>query len=209
MGERFTTLSGVAAPYLEENVSTNVISLQKPPGAPPYASPRDELFSGLRFDAAGHEVADFILNRPGWRAAKFILAGANFGCASSREAAVRALAAFGIRCVVAPSMGEIFFNNCFRFGVLPVILPRADVLALAAEAGPDAVFSADLARNALVSPGGRELAIALPEFRRQQLLEGLDEVALTLRRADGIAAFHRAAGERWPWVYRIAPPAPS
>ncbi len=204
MGERFTTLSGVAAPYLEENVSTNVISLQKPHDAPPYASPRDELFNGLRFDADGHEIADFILNKPGYRNASFIVAGANFGCASSREAAVTALAAFGIRCVIAPSVGEIFYNNCFKFGVLPVILPQDDVLALAAEATPDAVFAADLTTNTLTAPGGKTYAIPLPAFRRTQLLEGLDEVALTLRHADDIAAFHASAQARAPWLYDLS-----
>jgi len=209
MGTAFTTLSGAAAPYLEENVSTNVISVQKPHGqATVNTDPRDELFSGLRFDENGKERPDFILNRPAFRDAKFIIAGANFGCASSRENAVTALAAFGIRCVIAPSMGDIFFNNCFKFGVLPVILPEDDVLALAAEAAPgapSAIFSADLGTSELVSPGGRKLAIPLPAFRRQQLLEGLNEVDLTLRRAEDIAAFHHAASARQPWIYDLAP----
>jgi len=208
MTASFTTLSGAAAPYLEENVSTNVISVQKPHGqGEDRTDPRDELFSGLRFDANGKERPDFVLNRPEFRDAKFIVAGGNFGCASSREAAVTALSAFGIRCVIAPSMGEIFFNNCFKFGVLPIILPEDDVLALAAEAAPGApgaIFSADLANSELVTPSGRKLAIRLPAFRRQQLLEGLNEVELTLRRADDIAAFHRSAAEQHPWVYGVA-----
>jgi 3-isopropylmalate/(R)-2-methylmalate dehydratase small subunit len=207
MPDAFTTLTGAAAPYLEENVSTNVISVQMPHGHDPAtADPRHELFSGLRFDGNGNERPDFVLNRPEFRDAKFIVTGANFGCASSREAAVTALAAFGIRCVIAPSMGDIFFNNCFRFGVLPIILPADEVLAVAAEAAPgapDALFSADLAAGELVMPGGRRLAIPLPTFRRRQLLEGLDEVALTLRHGDEIAAFHRAAGERRPWIYGL------
>lgn len=205
MGERFTTLTGGAAPYPEENVSTNVISLQRPHGAPPYASPRDELFFGLRFDAGGNEIPDFILNRPAFHEARFLIAGANFGCASSREAAVKALAAFGIRCVIAPSVGEIFFNNCFRFGVLPILLPQDDVLALAGEAAPgapEAIFTADLEKNTLTAPSGRTFAIALPAFRRRQLLEGLDEVSLTLQRAGDIAAFHQAACAREPWLYK-------
>jgi 3-isopropylmalate/(R)-2-methylmalate dehydratase small subunit len=199
----FTTLTGIAAPYLEENVSTNVISVQRPHSAPPLA-PRDELFSGLRFDADGNERPNFVLNRPEFREAKFLIAGANFGCASSREAAVTALAAFGIRCVIAPSVGEIFFNNCFKFGVLPILLSQEDVLSLADEAAlgaPGAIFSADLPANALTAPSGRKFEISLPAFRRQQLLEGLDEVELTLRRADDIAAFQSAASERHPWIY--------
>jgi len=209
MTTAFTTLSGAAVPYLEENVSTNVISVQKPHGQSADTSePRDELFSGLRFDANGNEYPDFIFNRPEFRDAKFLLAGANFGCASSRENAVIALSAFGIRCLIAPSTGDIFFNNCFKFGVLPIILPEDDVLALAAEAvpgAPSAIFSADLVTSELVSPSGRKLAIPLPAFRRQQLLEGLNEVELTLQRAREIATFHHTADGQQPWIYNLAP----
>ena len=209
MTSSFTTLSGAAVPYLEENVSTNVISVQKPHGqSADDNDPRDELFSGLRFDENGNERPDFIFNRAEFRDAKFILAGANFGCASSRENAVIALSAFGIRCVIAPSVGDIFFNNCFKFGVLPIILPEGDVLALAAEAAPgapSAIFSADLVTSELVTPSGHKLAIPLPAFRRQQLLEGLNEVDLTLRRADEIATFHHTASDREPWIYDLAP----
>ncbi len=209
MATSFTTLSGAAAPYLEENVSTNVISVQKPHGqSADTDDPRDELFSGLRFDENGKERPEFVLNRPEFRDAKFIVTGANFGCASSREAAVIALTAFGIRCVIAPSVGEIFFNNCFKFGVLPIILPQPDVLALAAEAepgAPSAVFSADLPNSELTTPSGRKLAIPLPAFRRRQLLEGLNEVELTLRRSEEIAAFHESASKQQPWVYGLAP----
>jgi 3-isopropylmalate/(R)-2-methylmalate dehydratase small subunit len=209
VGTSFTTLSGAAVPYLEENVSTNVISVQKPHGQDTAnADPRDELFSGLRFDENGKEHPDFIFNRAEFRDAKFIIAGANFGCASSRENAVTALSAFGIRCIIAPSTGDIFFNNCFKFGVLPVILPEDEVLALAAEAAPgapSAIFSADLSTSELVSPSGRTLAIPLPAFRRQQLLEGLNEVELTQRRADEIATFHNTATGQQPWIYDLPP----
>ncbi|MBT5050907.1 MAG: 3-isopropylmalate dehydratase small subunit [Rhodospirillaceae bacterium] len=207
MAVSFTTLSGAAAPYLEENVSTNVISVQKPHGHDPAtADPRDELLSGLRFDESGIEHPEFVLNRPEFREAKFLIAGANFGCASSRENAVIALSNFGIRCVIAPSTGDIFFNNCFKFGVLPVILPQDEVLALAAEAmpgAPSAIFSADLEKNELVTPSGRTLAIPLPAFRRQQLLEGLNEVELTLQRASDIESFHRSAAGQQPWMYDL------
>lgn len=212
MGVPFTTLSGAAAPYLEENVSTNVISVQKPHGGNSVpGDPRDELFSGLRFDADGNEIADFVLNRPQYRDAKFIITGANFGCASSRELAVTALSDFGIRCVIAPSVGDIFFNNCFKFGVLPLILPEEEVLSLAEEAAPGAppgetgaLFSANLEKSELITPSGRTLAIPLPAFRRQQLLEGLNEVELTLRRAGEIDAFQQSAAGQQPWVYDLA-----
>lgn len=210
MGTAFTTLTGAAAPFLEENVSTNVISVQKPHGQDTAdTDPRDELLSGLRFDADGKEIPGFVLNRPEFRGAKFIIAGANFGCGSSRENAVIALANFGIRCVIAPSVGDIFFNNCFKFGVLPVILPEDEVLALAEEAAPgapDAIFSVDLTLNQLTTPGGRGLTIPLPAFRRQQLLDGLSEVELTLQHASEIAAFHKYASGKRPWVYELKTP---
>ncbi len=209
MTDGFTTLSGAAVPYLDENVSTNVISVQKPHGqSADNDDPRDELFSGLRFDDKGVERPDFVFNRPEFRDAKFIIAGANFGCASSRENAVTALSAFGIRCVIAPSTGDIFFNNCFKFGVLPILLPEDEVLALAAEAAPgapSAIFSADLVTSELATPSGRKLAIPLPAFRRQQLLEGLNEVELTLRRAGAIADFHHTASGEQPWIYNLTP----
>jgi 3-isopropylmalate/(R)-2-methylmalate dehydratase small subunit len=209
MAESFATLTGPAAPYLEENVATNVISVQRPHSAGPYKDPGDELFFGLRFDEDGREIPDFVLNRPRYRDAKFLIAGANFGCASSREAAVTALSAFGIRCVIAPSVGDIFFNNCFKFGVLPVLLPEADVLALAEEAssgGKSGDFIADLNENSLTAPSGQTFEISLPEFRRTQLLEGLDEIALTMRSADDIAAFHRAAADERPYLYGLERP---
>ncbi len=209
MAEPFTMLTGPAAPYLEENVATNVISVQRPHSAGPYKHPGDELFFGLRFDGDGNEIPDFVLNRPRYRDSRFLIAGANFGCASSREAAVTALSAFGIRCVVAPSVGDIFFNNCFKFGVLPVLLPEADVLSLAEEASSGETsgeFSADLLANLLTAPSGKTYPISLPEFRRTQLLEGLDEIALTMRNAGDIAAFHSAAAAERPYLYRLERP---
>lgn len=207
MSNAFSTLTGVAVPYLEENVSTNVISVQKPHGDDPAnADPRNELFSGLRFNSDGTERPDIIFNRSEFRDAKFIIVGANFGCASSRENAVVALRNFGIRCVIAPSTGDIFFNNCFKFGVLPIILPQDEVLALAKEAepgAPSARFSADLNTSELRTPSGRTLTIPLPAFRRQQLLEGVNEVELTLRRADEIAAFQDGARSGQPWIYDL------
>ncbi len=203
MADTFTVLSGVAAAYLERKVSTNKISVQKAHvagGAEAGVTPND-LFSGLRFDRDGREVPTFVLNRAPFRAAKFLVTGENFGCGSSREAAVHALVAFGIRCVIAPSFGEIFFSNCFKNGVLPVVLPEHEVLALAAEAEGGGAFTADLPANVLTTPSGRGLGIELPAFRRQQLLEGLDEISLTLRREGEIAAFHAAAVRRRPWLY--------
>ena len=206
MADIFGLLAGVAAPYLESDVSTNTISLQKAhvAGGAEAAVTRDDLFSTLRFDNEGREIRAFILNRPPYREAKFLITGGNFGCGSSREGAVHALVAFGIRCVIAPSFGEIFFINCFKTGILPLVLPEQDVLALAAEAETGGIFTADLSANVLRTPDDRILPIKLPSFRRQQLLEGLDEIGLTLRREAEIASFHAAALRRRPWTYRGA-----
>ena len=122
----------------------------------------------------GKQIPAFVLNRPQFRDAKFLLTGVNVGCGSSREAAVHALVAFGIRCVIAPSFGDIFYSNCFKNGVLPIIRSEAEVLALAREAEPGgsaAVFTADLLASTLVTPSGRTIRIELAAFRRQQLLE--------------------------------------
>lgn len=203
MAATFTVLSGVAAPYLESNVSTNNISQQKAhgTGGVEAGETADDLFASVRFDRDGREIPTFILNRAPFRSAKFLLTGGNFGCGSSREGAIHALVAFGIRCVIAPSFGEIFFNNCFKNGMLPVVLAEQNVLALAAEAETGGIFTADLPANILTTPSGQRIAIELPAFRRQQLLDGLDEIGLTLQRATDIAAFHADAAGKRPWVY--------
>ncbi len=205
MAKTFTVLSGVAAPYLESNVSTNNISQQKAHGTGGVEASEtgDDLFAAVRFDRDGREVPTFILNRPPFSSAKFLLTGGNFGCGSSREGAIHALVAFGIRCVIAPSFGEIFFNNCFKNGMLPIVLTEEQVLALAAEAETGGIFAADLPANVLTTPSGQRVAIELPAFRRQQLLDGLDEIGLTLQRATDIAAFHADAAGKRPWVYSM------
>lgn len=208
MADPFTVVRGACAPLLESNISTNTISVQKAhgPGGIEEGLTRDDLLAPLRFDTQGNPIPDFVLNRPQFSAAKFLLTGANFGCGSSREAAVHVLVAFGIRCVIAPSFGEIFYNNCFKNGVLPIVVSEAEVLSLAEKAEPGgsaAVFTADLPASKLVTPSGRDIRIALPRFRRQQLLEGLDEIELTQRRASEIVAFHRTASELRPWAYRM------
>ncbi|MFN0300066.1 MAG: 3-isopropylmalate dehydratase small subunit [Burkholderiales bacterium] len=205
MAKTFTVLSGVAAPYLESNVSTNNISQQKAHGTGGIEAPEtgDDLLATVRFDRDGREIPTFILNHPPFRSAKFLLTGGNFGCGSSREGAIHALVAFGIRCVIAPSFGEIFFNNCFKNGMLPIVLTEQQVLALAAEAETGGIFAADLPANVLTTPSGRRVAIALPAFRRQQLLDGLDEIGLTLQRATDIAAYHADATGKRPWVYSM------
>ncbi len=216
MAERFSLVTGAAAPLLRDNIDTDTISpgsrTQKRGESQEFGEKgsattlAQDLFANWRYDDAGKEIPDFVLNRPEFRSAKLLLAGSNFGCGSSRESAVWMLKEWGIRCVVAPSFGEIFTNNCFANGVLPVTLPEETVQALAAEAAPGAptaLFSVDLAANALQAPSGRIYRFALPEFRRRGLLEGLDEIAVTLHDLERIEAFLAAGRQRRPWAYAL------
>jgi len=211
MTEPLTTLVGPAAPLMIANVNTDMIAPLYMPGSAgrqTFAmSPEDLarlLFAGWRYDKAGGELPDFVLNRAPFRAAKFIVAGPNFGCGSSRDTAPRMLAAFGIRCAIAPSFGGIFFDNCFKAGVLPMILPddAVQALATAAESGED--FALDLAAQTLTAPSGTLRHFDLPAFRREQLLTGADDITLTLRRNNEILAYQAREQALRPWIF-LAP----
>lgn len=200
----FTVLTGVAAPLLRQNIDTDMlIRVERLVGLE-----RDHLgrwcFEMLRYRADGSENADFVLNRSAYRGAPILLAGDNFGCGSSREGAVWALLGYGIRAVIAPRFGDIFYGNCFQNGLLPVVLPLAELEALAAEteAAPGAARTTiDLERQRVISPGGREIPFAIEAKRRTMLLNGLDEIGLTLQHAAAIRAFQsRDQGQR-PWVW--------
>ena len=219
MAERFTTLVGAAAPLLRDNIDTDTISpgtKTSRPGDKVEFSEKgsshlaQELFANWRYDEDGNELPQFVLNRPPFRAAKILIAGANFGCGSSRESAVWMLKEFGIRCVIAPSIAGIFTDNCFANAVLPITLPESTVRELADEAAPGApaaLFTVDLSTSEVVTPSGRVVAFSLPEFRRRGLLEGLDELAVTLQSAARIEAFLARARRDWPWAYQPGQPA--
>ncbi len=199
--EKFTTLTGVAAPLLKADINTDiVVRIERLI----YVA-RGELgrycFEAWRYRPDGSEDPEFILNRPGYRAAKILLAGPNFACGSSREAAVWSLWDMGFRCVVAPSFGDIFFNNCFQNGMLPLILPADIVAALADEAAGDAAFTVDLERQAITTPSGRAVPFTVDGARRRALLDGLDEIGMTLTREAEIAAFQSRHRQRRPWIY--------
>ncbi len=201
--DRFTVVAGVAAPLMRANIDTDtVIRIERLTNT----EPKDTapfLFEALRFDAAGQENQDFVLNRPEFRDAPILLAGENFGCGSSREGAVWALKHSGIRCVIAPSFGDIFANNCFQNFVLPVVLPAEQVAALAEQcAGGNARVVVDLERQVVVSPRGEEMPFAVEDIRRTALLEGLDEIGLTLKHAAAIAAFQAEDRGTRPWVWQ-------
>ena len=191
----FTTLTGPAAPLLRANVDTDLIIPKQFLKTLVRTGLGRHLFFELRYDEAGTEVPDFVLNRAPFRQAVVLLAGPNFGCGSSREHAPWALLDFGIRCVIAPSFADIFYNNCFANGILPIALPMTVVEALAA-AGP---LTVDLPAQTIAG-GGRVYPFDLDPARKASLIEGLDEIGRTLASLPAIEAFEaRRAGEA-PWL---------
>ncbi len=198
--DKFTRLSAIAAPFLQKNVDTDlIIRVERCTGMP-----KEELgayaFEMVRFLPGGAENPEFVLNQPRYRGAQILVCGEFFGTGSSREVAVWALASFGIRCVIAPSFGQIFYGNCFQNGLLPIVLPVATVEALAqAAANPAAKpFTVDLERQTI----NATVHFDIEPRRKKMLLEGLDEIDLTLAMEPKIAAFETADRARRPWIYQ-------
>jgi 3-isopropylmalate/(R)-2-methylmalate dehydratase small subunit len=202
MMEKVGVISGAAAPLLRENIDTDVIIRIERMTGTSKQSMGEWALETLRFLPDGSEDPDCVLNQPAFAQAPILLAGANFGCGSSREAAVWALMGAGIRCVIAPSFGDIFAGNCFQNGLLPVILPEAILRHLAALCGGGAPLSVDLERQVVVAPDGERFGFAIDARRRAALLGGLDEIAQTLLLADEIAAFQRRDRLDRPWIWR-------
>ena len=200
--EPFRTLTGVAAPLRMINVDTDRIIPKQFLKTIRRTGLGAHLFNDLRYAPDGAEVADFVLNREPWRRARILIAGDNFGCGSSREHAPWALLDFGIRCVIAPSFADIFYNNCFKNGILPVSLPEAAVASLLeqAEAGDNARVTVDLENETVTAPDGERIAFEIDPFRRRCLLEGLDDIGLTLRKAAVIDAFEAKRRARQHWL---------
>lgn len=213
MTEKFIRITGAAAPLLRANIDTDTIApamRKSQVGQKLEFNERDaddlakNLFADWRYDDKDNELPEFILNKPGFRETKIILAGDNFACGSSRESANWMLSDFGIRVIVAPSYGEIFYNNCFKNAILPVTLDAVTISELAAKAGdgaPAALFTVDLESLTILAPGNKIVRFNLPEYRRQGLLSGLDEISVTLQRRNEIAAYHGAAKSKRPWAY--------
>lgn len=205
--KRFTTITGVAAPLPLANVDTDVIiRIEKLAQCP-----RDELgrwaFAPLRFREDGSDNPDFVLNQPAWRGSPILVAGANFACGSSREHAVWALQGMGIDCVIAPSFGDIFRNNCFQNGLLPVQLPAdqvqwlLDAIDRQRHLGQAVALSVDLEAQVVRWPGQREVPFAIEPRRREALLEGLDAIELTRRLLPRIEAWQAQDRVARPWVW--------
>jgi len=201
--DKFTQLTGVAAPLDMINVDTDMVIPKQYLTTIERSGLGKGLFYEMRFDAGGKENPDFVLNRKPYRQAKMLIAGDNFGCGSSREHAPWALLDFGIRCVIAPSFADIFFNNCFKNGVLPLTLPKAEVAKLmkAAENGANATFTVDLESQTVTTPDGNKIKFDIDPFRKHCLLNGLDDIGLTLRQADKIAGFEGKQRASQPWLY--------
>ena len=200
--ESFTRVSSVAAVLAMPNVDTDRIVPAKFLHNPRSAGYGQFLFNELRRDAQGHERPDFVLNQEPWRNARILIADANFGCGSSREGAVWALYGFGIRTVIASSFGDIFYENSFKNGLLPVVLPEAELLRLRAAVAqePLANLEVDLEQQTVSLPGGEVFRFEVDAFKRKSLLLGLDDIGVTLQHLGEIESFERHRKEHTPWL---------
>jgi 3-isopropylmalate/(R)-2-methylmalate dehydratase small subunit len=204
--EKFTKLTGIAAPMLSANINTDLIAPSLMPGRTPeeaaVMSLKDKMFANLRFNADGSAKPDFPLDLRRYQNAGVLLAGANFGCGSSRETAVWALLESGIRCVIAPSFGDIFNDNAFQNGLLPLRLdmPEIERIATALQRSNTSEMTVDLQQCQLFVPGLEPISFALAEDRRQPLLEGLDQLSFMLKSLDQIEAFEARDAVARPWV---------
>lgn len=198
--EKFDKLTGIAAPLDIINVDTDMIIPKQFLKTIQRSGLGKNLFDEMRYTPEGDKIADFVLNQPAYRAAQILVAGDNFGCGSSREHAPWALLDFGIRCVIAPSFADIFYNNCFKNGILPIVLPQEDVDKLMDDAkrGANATVSIDLESQTIKGPDGGEISFEVDAFRKQCLLEGLDDIGLTLQKAAAIDDYEaRLDAQAW------------
>ncbi len=200
--EKFTKLTGVAAPMPIKNVDTDMIIPKQFLKTIQRSGLGKNLFDEMRYNEDGSENPEFVLNKPQYRDTTILVAGDNFGCGSSREHAPWAILDFGIRCVIAPSFADIFYNNCFKNGILPIRLPQADVDKLMedAERGSNATVTIDLEAQEISGPDGGVIAFEIDAFRKHCLLNGLDDIGLTLQKNDKIEAFEARQKAERPWL---------
>ncbi len=198
----FTTLTGVAAPLEIMNVDTDMIIPKQYLKTIKRTGLGAGLFSEMRYKEDGTENPDFVLNKPAYRKAQIIVAGDNFGCGSSREHAPWALLDFGVRCVISTSFADIFYNNCFKNGILPVTVSQADLDKLMDDAkrGANATLTVDLEAQEIRGPDGGVVTFEIDPFRKHCLLNGLDDIGLTMEKADAISGFEKKAAESRPWL---------
>jgi len=201
--EKFTTLSGVAAPLDMMNIDTDMIIPKLHLRTIKRTGLGKVVFDELRFHTDGREKPEFILNQAPYRHAQILIAGDNFGCGSSREHAPWALLDYGIRCIISTSFADIFYNNCFKNGILPIAVAPAELDALMADAADrdHPVFTVDLEAKTITRPQGETIRFNIDDFRRDCLLHGLDDIGLTLQKVDKIDAFEAAQRQQQPWLY--------
>jgi 3-isopropylmalate/(R)-2-methylmalate dehydratase small subunit len=200
--EKFTSLTGVAAPLPIRNVDTDMIIPKQYLKTIKRTGLGIGLFSEMRYKEDGAKNPDFVLNKPAYQHAKILVADDNFGCGSSREHAPWALLDFGIRCVISTSFADIFYNNCFKNGILPVVVSPEALAKLMddAERGANATFSVDLESQEIRGPDGGVIHFDIDPFRKHCLLNGLDDIGLSLQKADKIAAFEKKEQAAHPWL---------
>jgi 3-isopropylmalate/(R)-2-methylmalate dehydratase small subunit len=198
----FTTLTGIAAPMPLVNIDTDMIIPKQYLKTIKRTGLGRALFDEMRYNPDGTEIADFVLNRPPYRNAQILVTGDNFGCGSSREHAPWALLDFGIRCVISTSFADIFYNNCFKNGILPIVLPEADRDAVMADAqkGGNARIEVNLPDQTITLSDGRVIGFDIDPFRKHCLINGLDDIGLTMEKEAAIAAFEARAAVERPWV---------
>ena len=200
--EKFEKLSGVAAPMPLVNIDTDMIIPKVFLKTIKRSGLGVNLFDEMRYDREGNEKPDFVLNKPQYRDAKILVAGDNFGCGSSREHAPWAIADFGIKCVISTSFADIFYNNCFKNGILPLVLPEdaVDTLMKDAEKGANSIIEVDLENQTIVSSDGEVFRFEVDPFKKHCLLNGLDDIGLTMEKEDHIAAYESKAAQQFPWA---------
>lgn len=200
--EKFTTLTGVAAPMPLVNIDTDMIIPKQFLKTIQRSGLGKNLFDEMRYTPDGKEIPDFVLNQPAYRNAEIIVAGDNFGCGSSREHAPWALLDFGVRCVISTSFADIFFNNCFKNGILPVVLPQeaVDHLMDDARKGANARITIDLESQTVTASDGTSFHFEVDQFKKHCLLNGLDDIGLTLEKAASIDAYEAKNATLRPWA---------
>jgi 3-isopropylmalate/(R)-2-methylmalate dehydratase small subunit len=198
----FTTLTGVAAPMETINVDTDMIIPKQYLKTIKRTGLGTGLFAEMRFHEDGSENVDFVLNKPAYRHAQILVAGDNFGCGSSREHAPWALLDFGIRCIISTSFADIFYNNCFKNGILPIVVSASDLEKLLDDArrGANATMSVDLSQQTIKGPDGGTITFEIDPFRKHCLLNGLDDIGLTLEKSASISAYEKKNATSHPWL---------
>ncbi len=200
--DKFTTLTGIAAPMPLVNIDTDMIIPKQFLKTIKRSGLGKNLFDEMRYNDDGSEKPEFVLNQPAYRQAQIIVAGDNFGCGSSREHAPWALLDFGIRAVISTSYADIFYNNCFKNGILPVVLPAEAVAKLMDDArnGANARITIDLQAQTVTGADGQSYSFEIDPFKKEVLLNGLDDIGLTMQKASAIADFEKSAAQSRPWV---------